>query len=178
MFTSSAIRVGAVCALFSALAWAQPNLTTISDVFELPRPEDIRDSPRHYLGAKGPGSHRQAIDYRERNLPTRGRRQIAQSRSECILSRGCIDVRGRPRSGAPEALFSALSRCCERTTRPRVCCAFDEIPLEGKERLWHHASGFSTEFGEVSRIGARKIPQRFPKKVNKQYSASLQQRRF
>ena len=32
MFTSSAIRVGAVCALFSALAWAQPNLTTISDV--------------------------------------------------------------------------------------------------------------------------------------------------
>src|SRR6266850_1553785 len=32
MFARKFIRCGAVCALFSAIAWAQPNLTTISDV--------------------------------------------------------------------------------------------------------------------------------------------------
>src|SRR5882724_7090184 len=32
MFARKFIRCGAACALFSAIAWAQPNLTTISDV--------------------------------------------------------------------------------------------------------------------------------------------------
>jgi hypothetical protein len=32
MFARNAIRIGAVCALFSAVVWGQPDLTTISDV--------------------------------------------------------------------------------------------------------------------------------------------------
>src|SRR5712691_4887825 len=32
MFARNSVRKGAACALFSAVAWAQPSLTTISDV--------------------------------------------------------------------------------------------------------------------------------------------------
>ena len=32
MFARKFVRCGAACALFSAIAWAQPSLTTISDI--------------------------------------------------------------------------------------------------------------------------------------------------